>query len=178
MLEMKQYPLEILCPGVRIRGWVTTQRRVSDYLNETETWMPMAGLELYPIPAPDGATPEHQPRGMVRRSSIEVLYELTNYDPTERAKELGMHVVKTPRRVLVHTPNFAIEGDLHIAPQTDVDNTLTLYRSAFIPLTRATARPTAQQRESGPFASNFLLVNLAHVSFIGEAALEEPPITF
>jgi hypothetical protein len=177
MLEMKQYAIEILCPGVRIRGWVTTQRRVSDYLNEADTWMPMAGLEMFPLPAAEGAVAEHQPRGLVRRSSIEVLYELTADDATERAKQLGMHVLKTPRKVLVHTPSFAIEGDLHIAPHTDVENTLTLYRSAFIPLTRATARPTSQHRESGPFTSNFLLVNLAHVSFIGEAA-EEPPISF
>lgn len=175
--QLRPHLLELLCPGVRLRGTVVTHVRVSDMMNETDIWLPMTSLELWPIPADETDEPERRDVGHVRKSSIEVVSEAGKGDTGHAPNELGFHVVKTPRRVLVLTANFAIRADLHVTNQTDISQTLDVFRGTFLPLTTATATPTSHDRKSGPFSRHFMMVNIDRVNLICDAA-EAPPVMF
>ena len=93
------------------------------------------------------------------------------------AEEFGFHVVKTARRILVLTANFAIRADLHVTNQAGIQNTLDVFRGTFLPLTTASATPISAGRQVRPFARKFILVNLAMINLVCDAA-EVPPVFF
>jgi hypothetical protein len=169
--------LEMFCQGVRVRGTAVTHVRVSDMMNEAAIWLDMTSMELWPLAASEQSLPEKHDVGRLRKSSIEVVTEISDAPPLHGAEEFGFHVNKTPRRVLVLTANFAIRADLHVTNQADVQNTLDVFRGNFLPLTTATATPIVPDRELGPFSRRFMLVNLDSVNVVCDAA-EAPPVFF
>ncbi|HEV1998588.1 MAG TPA: hypothetical protein VGR61_10720 [Candidatus Dormibacteraeota bacterium] len=177
--ERRLHPhlLELFCQGVRVRGTAVTHVRVSDMMNEADTWLDMTALELWPLSAAETSEPERHDVGRLRKSSIEVAAEATDTPPLHSAEEFGFHVVKTPRRVLVLTANFAIRADLHVTNQADIQNTLDVFRGTFLPLTTASATPISAGRLVQPFARKFILVNLEMINLVCDAA-EAPPVFF
>ena len=144
-------------------------------LNDADIWLHMTAMELWPISAPEDSPPERHDNGQVRKTSIEVVAEISESHPIH-AGELGFHVVKTPRRILVQTANFAIRADIHVTNQADTEQTLDVFRGRFLPLTTAIATPTNEAR--GPsFSRRFMAVNLDRVNLICDAA-EAPPVLF
>lgn len=161
-----------------MRGTAVTHVRVSDMMNQTDTWLDMTALELWPLSAEEASEPERHDVGRLRKSSIEVAAEATDSPPLDTAEEFGFHVNKTPRRVLVLTANFAIRADLHVTSQADLQTTLDVFRGTFLPLTTASATPiSASGRKFESFARRFILVNLEMVNVICDAA-EAPPVFF
>ena len=167
----------MFCQGVRVRGTAVTHVRVSDMMNEAATWLEMTALELWPLTATETSEPERHDVGRLRKASIEVATEDSDGPPLHAADEFGFHVVKTPRRVLVLTANFAIRADLHVTNQADIQNTLDVFRGSFLPLTTASATPISSGRAVQPFARRFILVNLAMINLVCDAS-EAPPVFF
>jgi hypothetical protein len=117
---------------------------------------------------------------MVTKSAIELMAELDQTTPQPVANadaKFGLHVPKVPHQVFVHTTNFSIGGDFHLANSVPLDTTLALFKDRFLPLTRVTITPDPHTRKFDRFNRNFILINRAHVSYIGSAALP-PPISF
>ena len=142
----------MFCQGIRVRGTAVTHVRVSDMMNEPATWLEMTALELWPLTATEASEPERHDVGRLRKASIEVATEESEGRPLHAADEFGFHVVKTPRRVLVLTANFAIRADLHVTNQADIQNTLDVFRGSFLPLTTASATPISSGHAVQPFA--------------------------
>jgi len=175
--QLRPHLLELFCQGVRVRGTTVTHVRVSDMMNDAATWMDMTTMELWPMSAGEDDEPERHEAGRLRKSSIELATEAGDSPPLHDPTESGFHVAKTPRRVLVLTANYAIRGDLHVSNQADVQTTLDVFRGRFLPLTTVSATPIASARIQGPFARNFLMVNLEMVNPVCDAA-ESPPLFF
>jgi len=176
-LQLHPHLLEMFCQGVRVRGTAVTHVRVSDMMNEADTWMDMTTVELWPMSASEDDQPERHEVGRLRKASIELATESGDSPPLHDPQEFGFHVPKTPRRVLVLTANYAIRGDLHVTNQTDVQTTLDVFRGRFLPLTTVSATPITPTRIQGPFARKFLMVNLEMVNLVCDAA-EAPPVFF
>jgi hypothetical protein len=176
-IQLHPHLLEMFCQGVRVRGTAMTHVRVSDMMNEQDTWLDMTAIELWPLAASEQSDPERHDTGRLRKSSIEVVTEVSEAPPLHGAEDFGFHVNKSPRRILCLTANFAIRADLHVTNQADVDHTLDVFRGRFLPLTTATATPIAPGRELGPFSRKFMLVNLEMTNLICDAA-EAPPVFF
>jgi hypothetical protein len=175
--QLHPHLLELFCQGVRVRGTAVTHLRVSDMMNEDSTWLDMTTLELWPLSATEMSDPERHDGGRLRKSSIELATEASESPPVHTSEEFGFHVVKTPRRVLVLTANFAIRADLHVTNQADIQNTLDVFRGSFLPLTTASATPISAGRKDEPFARKFVLVNIAMINLVCDAA-EAPPVFF
>lgn len=176
-LQLHPHVLEMFCQGIRVRGTAVTHVRVSDMMNEATTWLEMSALELWPLTATEMSEPERHDLGRLRKSSIELATEEGEGPRLHAADELGFHVVKMPRRVLVLTANFAIRADLHVANQNDIPTTLDVFRGSFLPLTTASTTPISSARAVQPFARRFILVNLAMVNLVCDAS-EAPPVFF
>ena len=176
-LPLRPHLLELFCQGVRVRGTAVTHVRVSDMMNEPDTWMEMTAVELWPMSAGEADDPDRHEVGRLRKTSIELATEAQDTAPVHDPTEFGFHVAKTPRRILVLTANYAIRGDLHVTNQADVQTTLDVFRGRFLPLTTVSATPITPTRVQGPFARRFLMVNLEMVNLVCDAA-EAPPVFF
>ncbi|MDQ6747911.1 MAG: hypothetical protein M3010_07400 [Candidatus Dormibacteraeota bacterium] len=174
--QPRPHLLELLCQGVRVRGTAITHVRVSDMMNESQTWLDMTSIELWPLAASGLAEPERHESGRLRKSSIEMATEISESPPLH-SEEFGFHVVKTPRRVFCLTANFAIQADVHVADQADLQKTLDVFKGQFLPLTTATATAITPNHALGSFSRKFMMVNLEMVNLVCDAA-EAPPVFF
>ena len=64
--RLHPHVLELFCQGVRVRGTAVTHVRVSDMMNDTDTWLDMTALELWPLSAAENSEPERQEAGRLR----------------------------------------------------------------------------------------------------------------
>jgi hypothetical protein len=175
--QARPHLVEVYSLGVMLRGWTSTRRRVSDHINEKDEFLVLSDVEIWRYGTPRESLEQHT-GGMVTKTAIEIMAESDDPAPSAPGEQhFGLHVPKVPHQVILHTTNFAIHGEFHLAQTVNLDTTLSLFKDAFLPITNANITPNQQTRAFDWFHRRFLLINRAQVSYIGSAA-QPPPISF
>ncbi|MHB8572394.1 MAG: hypothetical protein ACYDAY_05470 [Candidatus Dormibacteria bacterium] len=148
-------------------------QRLSDLVNDEDHLLRLDDIEVHPYEAGTPIGLSGQPWALFNKSFIEIIGEVEPEADLGRplasrsAPPAGdLHVEKQSRRVLIYTPNFAINADLHVAEGVPVEAHLLHLRQGFLPVTNASIVPTAVGAESRALRRRFILVNRQLVHMI------------
>jgi hypothetical protein len=165
-MEQVKRRIEIFSQAILLRATVHTHRRMSEFINDGDPFLTLEDVEAWPYLADASIDLERHGHGLISKGSIVLVAEL---DTVPREVPAGLYVPKTPDRVLVYTDRFAIDGQLHRAPQVTVDFVISETRANFMPLTQATITPISTRARVTRFQRGFVMINREHISYIGAA---------
>jgi hypothetical protein len=176
-VNIRQFPVEVFTQTVLLHGVVETARRLTDLANETEPYLALNDIETYPYVGDTMIGLERHRRGLVNKDAIVLLAERDAAAP-EAPAVAEMRVDRVPHRILVYTNHFAINADIHMPAEADMEAFLTVSPGQFVPVTNATAMPMGQGTQLTSFRRHFLLINRDHIAYLGTADEGDVGVSF
>lgn len=125
-------PLLLFTDSYKVRGRLRTrQRRLTDVLNaEDTTFLVLEDVTFEELGS--GATIHRAPYAQVNLNTV--LFGVSE-EPVEATPDLK--TVKVPQQALISMPPFTIRGHIHLSPEPNLREALSMLRDRFIPITEA-----------------------------------------
>jgi hypothetical protein len=125
-------PLLVFTDSYKVRGRLRTRmRRLTDVLNADETsFLVLEDVTFEELGS--GATIHRAPYAQVNLNTV--LFGISE-EPVEAMPDLKL--VKVPQQALISLPPFTIRGHIHLSPEPNLREALSMLRDRFIPVTEA-----------------------------------------
>jgi hypothetical protein len=162
---------EIYGPSFLLVGRIrmSANFRLTDVANESEAFLELSEMEVTPyLPETPVGFASH-PAGLVNKNYIGLLAETSAAAPaaggllSRQALPADLVVEKEKRRVLLYTPSFAVNADIHVVRGANVSGMLANLKSRFLPVTNVSVLPTLVGGTLPAFRREFMLVNREQV---------------
>src|SRR5437899_2381435 len=144
-IEPRVRDLEIFTQTVMLRGQVETWRRLTDFFNDAEQFVPIHDVRVLNYYGDDPVGLEPHDYGAVQRDSIILVSEINpgaaDPEPPPTSPRTDLHIPKVPTRVLFYTDHLAINADVHLAPSVSIRALVAPRANEFIPITNVSVAP-------------------------------------
>lgn len=160
--------LQVVAYGADL--WVTgtiasVQWRLSDTLNMGDDEHVQLHNAVVRYGYDSGATPVRVAQALVRADDLLLLAPLEEGAGTAQAVDYAdISVERRARRVRAEVGPYAVEGDVHLSPDVEVQQHLSNRGIRFLPFTNAVVTSRSPQLPDGP--APFLLVNRAGIRLL------------
>ena len=168
-IEIRDYAVEVFALNMLLHGHVQSGRRLTDMVNESEPYIALDDVHIFPYQADAMLGLGEHRHGLVNKASIVLITELEQRSPAGAGQPSGVRVIKEPHRVLVYADQFAINADIHLVEGIDLTHMLSHSGTRFIPVTNATVTPTQPGSSLTSFRRDFMLVNADQIRYLGVA---------
>jgi hypothetical protein len=168
-MDMRRFAVEVFGQTMLMHGMLESPRRLTDHVNEATPYLGLTEVSTYPYVADTIIGLERQQRGLINKASIVMLAEVEDQGAPAPAPASEMRVAKAAHRILVYTNQFAINADIHLTPEVEMSNFLSVSSGRFVPVTNATVLPLQAGTQLTGFRRTFLLINRDQISYLGAA---------
>ena len=172
-INVRRFSIEVFGQTMLLHGTVTSARRLSDLVNESDSYLVMTEIQSYPYMDQPAIGLDQHSSGLVNKDMIVMLAEVSSGLP-EGSAAPEMNVAKVPHRILVYSDHFATHADIHLAEGAELEGFLAVSQGQFVAVTNASVTPITQGTKLATFHRDFLLLNRDHIAYVGTADKVQP----